>query len=142
MNICGIALNNTNRRRTILNNLLKNIKINVISGWNKKRDNILFRHKIILNISADKDYNIFETIRCNRCLFNKMIIISEEKYKHNLIDYADHIIFAKIKDIPKLVHKVLLNYKYYYKKLNLDNVNYTLNNHLIDKKKLIENIHK
>ena len=101
---------------------------------------LLFQHKIILNISAAEDYNIFETIRCNRCLFNKMIIISEEKYKKELIDYANHILFTKIEDIPHLANKVLLNYEYYYKKLDLDNINCTLNNHLINRKNLIWNL--
>ena len=137
-NLCGIALYNMKRRQNIMKHYsFKNIKINNIRGWKGTRDKILFQHKILINISADKDYNIFETIRCYRCLFNKMIIISEKKYKNELIDYAKHILFAKITDIPKLVKRVLSNYDYYYKKLDIDNVNYTLNNHLINKKKLI-----
>jgi hypothetical protein len=128
---------NTTRRSEIMNNYFKNIKIDHVRGWKKYRDNILFKYKIILNISAREDYNIFESIRCYRCLFNKMIIISEEKYKKELIDYENHIIFAKIEDIPEIINNVLSNYDYYYKKLDLDNINYTLNNHFIDLKNLL-----
>lgn len=138
--ICGINLESSERRCEFLNNLLsKNIKIYNIEKWGETRDNILFKYKIILNISSQEDYNIFETMRCNRCLFNKMIIISEEKYRTDLIDYANHILFANITDIPELVVKVLSNYEYYYKKLDLDNIDYTLNNHLINPQKLIQN---
>lgn len=136
--ICGISLIKSRNRQNIYNN--KNIKIENIEGWGDDRDSILFKFKIILNISSAKDYNIFETIRCNRCLFNKMIIISDEKYNKKLIDYADHILFSKVEDMPKLVNEVLSNYKYYYKKLKIDNVNYKLNDHLIDRKYLILNL--
>ena len=131
-NICGISMYNASRRKNFMNYMkFKNIDIKNIIGWNEKRDNELFRYKIILNISASKHYNIFETIRCYRCLFNKMIVISEEKYKQDLIDYSEHILFAKITDIPELIKKVLSNYEYYYNLLKLDNVNYNLNDHLI-----------
>ncbi len=137
--ICGIALQNTTRRRLIMNiGMFNNIKINNIIGWKENRDKDLFKHRIILNISAGNDYNVFESIRCYRCLFNKMIVVSEEKYKKELIDYADHMIFANIKNIPKILKDVEANYEHYYKKLGLDNVNYTLNNHCIDRKLLIE----
>ena len=138
-NVCGIAFNVFERRRKFYNNLLKKkIKVDNITGWKDQRDNLLFRYKIILNISGIENRTIFETLRCNRCLFNKMIIISEHKYKKELIDYADHILFAKIEDIPDLVNDVLSNYEYYYKKLDLDNINYTLNNHFINRKFLID----
>ena len=45
-----------------------------------------------------QEINIFETIRYNRCLFNK-IIISDEKYNTELIDYAHHMLVAKLEDI-------------------------------------------
>ena len=137
-NICGINIYNTPRRNNVINEMkFKNIDIKNIIGWNKKRDNELFRHKIILNISASEHYNIFETMRCYRCLFNKMIVISEEKYKQDLIDYSEHILFAKITDIPELIKKVLSNYEYYYNLLKIDNVNYNLNDHLIKQSLLI-----
>lgn len=138
-NICGINMYNTPRRSKLMEYIkLKNIDINNIIGWNTKRDNELFKYKIILNVCAMEDYNIFESIRCYRCLFNKMIVISEEKYKQDLIDYSEHILFAKITDIPELIKKVISNYEYYYNLLNIDNVNYNLNDHLIKPSLLIK----
>lgn len=135
-NICMVH-SNTDRRTQVMNEYFKNIKIDHVRGWSKLRDYTLFKYKILLNISAKEKYNIFESIRCYRCLFNKMIIISEEKYKKELIDYEHHIIFAKIEDIPEIINNVISNYEFYYKKLDLDNINYKLNNHLIDIKKLL-----
>ena len=139
--ICGIGILNTDKRKLLYNSLLENNKITNISGWEKQRDIILFKHKILLNISAFDHYNIFETIRCNRCLFNKMIIISDEKYNTDLIDYSHHILFTKLEDMSELITKVISNYDYYYKKLDLDNINYELNNDLINPQILI-NYHK
>ena len=136
--ICGICLDNTVTRKQIINEKsFKQFNINNIKGWNEIRDKELFQHKILINLSADIDYNMFETIRCYRCLFNKMIIISDNKYNNNLIDYKEHILFSKVEDMPQLISKIINNYNYYYKKLNLDNINIKLNDHLINKKYLI-----
>lgn len=140
--ICSIRPTNTPRRKIFFTNFnsTNNIKINSINGWNEERDNKLFTHKILLNISAKDNYNIFETIRCYRCLFNKMIIISEIKYNIELIDYSQHILFAELKDIPNLINDVINNYEYYYKLLDLDNINIHLNDKLINKKILSDKI--
>ena len=135
--ICGITIFNTRRRKSIYNHLLTSNKINNIIGWKKQRDLILFKHKILINISAGDEYNIFETMRCYRCLFNKMIIVSDVKYNTKLIDYAHHMLFAKLEDISELITNVISNYDYYYKKLDLDNINYELNNDLINRQILI-----
>ena len=133
-NTCGISLNNTPRRKNLINStIFKNLNIDMINGWNKVRDHKLFKYKILINLSAGDDYNIFETIRCNRCLFNKMIIISDIKHNKDLIDYQNHILFSKIQDMPNLISEVLNNYQYYYNTLNIDNIDTQLNNHLINK---------
>jgi hypothetical protein len=62
-----------------------------------------------------------------------MIVISDTKYNKNLIDYNNHILFAKIEKMPDLIKKVIDNYDYYYTKLDIDNVDIKLNNHLISK---------
>lgn len=128
-------------RINVINNIKKNnIDINYIDGWNIKRDNVLFSHKILLNISARSNYNIFETIRCYRCLFNKMIIISDKKYKPEIVDYYEHILFIDLEDLPNKINDVISNYEKYYKLLNLDNINIHLNDNLIDKNILLKYI--
>lgn len=140
--ICSISPTNTQRRLNFFSNFnsINNVKIIPINGWSNKRDNKLFTYKILLNISAKDNYNIFETIRCYRCLFNKMIIISEMKYNIELIDYSKHILFAELKDIPKLINDVINNYEYYYKLLDLDNIDIHLNDKLINEKILFDHL--
>jgi hypothetical protein len=118
--ICIITSKNNKYRYKIINEYKLNIDI--IEGWYLKRDNILFQYKILLNISAFKNFKIFEIIRCYRCLYNKMIIISDRKFKEELIDYNKHILFVDIDKLDIIIKDVIENYEIYYKKLDLDNI--------------------
>lgn len=119
--------NNSIRRKDIYNNLLKhkNVNISNIHGWYTERDEQLFQHKILLNIHYSSDYQIFEQFRCNRCILNKMIIITEksEDINYKLKPYIIECDYDKF--IETAIH-VLDNYDYYYYKLfnnfNLDQI--------------------
>lgn len=91
-------------------------KITLINEFGAKRDKELFQHKILLNVHYSKDYRIFEQFRCNRCILNKMIVISE---KSDDIDFElkDHMIECEYDDIVETTKKVLENYEFYYHKL-------------------------
>lgn len=117
----------TKYRRNIINLLKdKNITLDLISRFGKERDNEVFQYKILLNISQSYDHTVFESIRCDRCIYNKMIVISD--FKENMEEYylKDYIIFEKYENIPDKVIDVLTNYDYYYNKLykdfNIDNI--------------------
>lgn len=131
-NICTMKPCESYRNRIVANIQKHNIDINFINGWNKRRDKVLFSHKILLNLSLFDNYKIFETIRCNRCLFNKMIIISDKKYNSDLIDYSKHIIFVDSVDLPNKIKDVIDNYEKYYKLLDLDNIDMHINDDLIN----------
>lgn len=108
---------NSPRRISIINDLkLQNININQIYGFDKIRDDSLFTHKILLNIHFDDDYKIFEQMRCNRCILNKMIVITE---KNNDIDYElkQYIIECDYESLLSTTIDVLKNYDIYYNKL-------------------------
>jgi hypothetical protein len=134
--ICCIYSSNKYRLNII--NKIKNIKY--IDAFYEERDKILFSYKILINISYNLEYKIFEVIRCYRCLFNKMIIISDHKYNENLIDYKKHILFTDYENIPILAEKVLNNYEYYYKLLDLDNIDIDVNKVYINNLKNLLNI--
>lgn len=119
-NICIIGLlDNIPFNRQNIINLLKerDINVDIITGFNKDRDNELFKYKIILNISFFDNYKIFESFRCDRCIYNKMIIISD--MKDDIEDYYlyKHIIFVNYNEIVDTVINVINNYEYYYNKL-------------------------
>ncbi len=131
-NYCAITLSNTRKREKFFTSLKeKNIEVDNIWGWGKSRDMCLFSYKILINISAHDDFNVFETFRCYRCIFNKMIIISDIKYKIELVEHTRHVLFAETENIPGLINDVLSNYDKYYKMLDLDNIDYHINDHLI-----------
>lgn len=123
--ICIIQPFQSEYRWNIINELRNkyNLNINIITGYGDERDDILFRHKIILNISYSPCANMLETIRCYRCVFNKMIVISDEKKDEKLL-LKDYIIFEKYENMCDKIVYVLNNYNDIYNKL-FNNFNLT-----------------
>lgn len=118
--IC-IMSNISEYRQTIINNIkIKNVNIDIIDGWKKERDFELFSHKILLNLGYTDKYKIFESLRCDRCIFNKMIIISDKKEDIELYYLKNYIIFEDYDKIADKAIEVLNNYDMYYKQLGLD----------------------
>jgi hypothetical protein len=107
--VCFVGLL-TPYRYQIIEQISKKIKIDNIGFFGAHRDNILSNYKILLNLSADPSYQVFETIRCYRLVFNKIIVISEEKEikENNIVDSC--IIFAKKEDLQNTLDYVLKNY--------------------------------
>jgi hypothetical protein len=111
--ICMIYPGKSIRRRIIIDQLRKEgIPVRVISGFGKKRDEELFQHQILLNIHFDKTYKIFEEMRCNRCIYHKMIVISETSLyddenplKGRYITVAYEHFIEKVKDVLKNFNK-------------------------------------
>ena len=68
-------------------------------------------------IQYEEDYTINEQIRINRCIFNKMIVISQTGRNDNLLYLKDYIIFCKYENIVEKTIEVLNNYKFYYDKI-------------------------
>ena len=142
-NVCLIGtINNIPSNRQNIINLLKqkNINVDIISGFNTARDVNLFKYKIILNIGYYPDNcKVIETFRCDRCIYNKMIVVSD--MKDNIEEYylKEHIIFTDYNNIPDKVIEVINNYDEYYNKLfsklNIEEINcklYNLSKNLID----------
>ena len=66
------------------------------------------------------NHKIFESIRCDRCIFNRMIVISDKKENMELYNLKDYMIFEDYDKIADKAIEVLNNYDMYYKKLGLD----------------------
>lgn len=104
-------------RKNIIDKLTSNnITSNQIFGFDRNRDDNLFKHKILLNIHFNERFKIFEEIRCNRCIFNKMIVITEKSLN---IEYElkQYIIECDYDNLVDTVAGVLNNYEFYYNKL-------------------------
>lgn len=109
-------------RFNIRNQLLqKNIQVNHINGlFAGERDQLLFKHKILVNVHYKEEYKVFEEMRCNRCIFNKMIVITEKSVYNENNRLKKYMIECEYSEIPDMVEKVLTSYDYYYYKLFAD----------------------
>lgn len=131
--VCFVGLNENARRGTILQQipgitLLENV-------YGKKRDEILFRHKILVNIHYADVFSIHEQIRTTRCVFNKMIVITEPSSDDSLVPLRAFMIIVPYEMIPKTVEFVLENYESVYARLfsrSFDEVRKTLEQPLLE----------
>jgi hypothetical protein len=90
------------------------------NGFGAERDRILFANKVLVNIHYDENYNVFEEIRCNRCIFNKLIVISEPSIHMEHYKLKKYMIECPLDEIPEMVKQVLDNYEEYHSKLFAD----------------------
>ena len=106
----------SDRRQYIYEEISSQNKINIINGFGISRDVLLMKHKILVNIHYDNNYKIFEQFRCNRCILNKMIVITETS---DLSDYElkDYVIMCDYNELAEKCIEVINNYDYYYDKL-------------------------
>ena len=119
----AMVSNNSSRRWSIYHKMRSmNIKVDNIIGWLRERDNRLFRYKILVNIHHKKDFKIMEQFRINRCIFNNIIVITEDSTYSNKLILKNYMIICKYEDIIDMVIKVLNNYEHYYSKL-FNNIN-------------------
>ncbi len=122
--ICMVFPGNQSvRRHNILRQLRKNkVPIEIVKGWGKNRDLNLFKYKIIVNVHFNIHYKIFEELRCNRCVFNKMIVISETSIFDNTNPLKKYMIIVPYTQLIQKIKDVYNNYEKYYNEL-FDNYN-------------------
>lgn len=129
-------------RRTKLWNDLQNKKMSSINimGWGKERDTLIRKCKVIINVHHFECFNIFEHIRCDRLLFAKKIILSDESILMNELDVSPYIHWCKFDKILDIAENIVDNFEMYQDKINtvgLKNLRYhrrlTLQNELDNK---------
>ena len=99
-----------------------NINVNIIEGFGDKTNELLFKHKILLNLTNGKEYNLLNHINCNKCLFNRMLVINEE-YLDNENKILDNFILRiKYNFIDIFINFIISNYKNIYSRI-FDNFN-------------------
>jgi|SaaInlV_150m_DNA_2_1039686.scaffolds.fasta_scaffold01547_5 hypothetical protein len=107
---------NTYRRTKMWNDLQKTEwKCINILGWGKERDELIKRCKVIINIHHFEVFNIFEHIRCDRMIWAKKIIVSDNSLYMDKLDITKYIFCEKFDDIIPMAEKVLQNFTDYYR---------------------------
>jgi len=107
---------NTYRRTKMWNDLQKtNWKCINILGWGKERDELIKRCKVIINVHHFEAFNIFEHIRCDRMIWAKKIIVSDNSLGMDKLDITKYIFCEEFDNIIPMVEKVLQNFTDYYR---------------------------
>ena len=95
----------------------KLFKITPIYGYGPSRDYQILKHKILLNIHYNEYYRTYESIRCDRLIFNKTIILSEFSNEKSIPeDLREYIIqFSNIEELKTKLEILSVNTEEYYK---------------------------
>lgn len=104
-------------RRTKMWNDLQNTKwkcINIL-GWGKERDELIKRCKVIINVHHFEAFNIFEHIRCDRMIWAKKIIVSDNSLGMDKLDITKYIFCEEFDDIIPRSEEVLQKFTEYYR---------------------------
>lgn len=107
--VCMIGAAQSIRRRRIFDALI-GMGIEGIWGWGDQRDKSIMDFKIVINIHYDDDYLIHEHLRCDRCIMNGLIVISESGYDDSLIPLRHHMIMTPYNGLVDAVAMVLADY--------------------------------
>lgn len=117
--VCMIYPGPSKRRLAVVDRLRNlGVAVTMVRGWGAKRDALVWKHKVLLNVSYREDYRIFESKRCHRCIANGMLVVSDRKEEQG-DEYYSRVLFSDYDKLPELVMQVLANYPRYYQQLGL-----------------------
>lgn len=113
-----LSIPNNNYRENILNNINFDVKFNKIwikECFGEERDNYFKKTKIYINIHGSENHLTMELIRIVNLIFKKVIIISQNSVKNELLFLKKYILIHNNPDnILKCTNEILNNYEYYY----------------------------
>lgn len=110
----------TYRRTKLWNDLQsRNMTSINIMGWGEERDSLIRKCKVIINVHHFECFNIFEHIRCDRLLFAKKIILSDESILMNDLDVSPYIHWCKFDKILDMAENIVDNFEMYQDKINI-----------------------
>ena len=106
-------------RINIFNFCKEYFNIKHIKGFGISRDKQLFNNKALLNIHYDNRYKIFENIRCERLIFNKIFIISEKSIDESINnDVKEYILeFNTLEELVSIFNNIKENFDVFYERI-------------------------
>jgi hypothetical protein len=110
-------------RRQLTIDLLRQagVSVTVITEWGAVRDNHLWQHKVLVNIHFADNYQVFEEIRCNRCLFNQMLIVSEDSLLDEEHPVKEFVFFRPYMELVAQIQFLLQHYDVIHRNLYSNN---------------------
>lgn len=101
-------------RMTPINKIINsNNSINIIRSWYNERDLEICKAKVLLNIHYNKNYNIYESIRCDRWIFSGNLVLTEDSYDNDSNDLKKFMITTEYENLPLLADKIIKNLNLY-----------------------------
>lgn len=91
----------------------KNMSVNIIDGWYNERDLKIGKSKVLLNIHYNENYNIYESIRCDRWIFAGHLVLTEKSHDNDSIDVKDFLITSDYVDLPNKANNIIKNLNFY-----------------------------
>lgn len=82
-----------------------------IIGFGKARDDVLFEHKVLVNVHATDEYNVHEHMRTDRCVYQGMIVVTEPSVDTDKLPLRPYMVVEERSKIPARVQSILENYK-------------------------------
>ena len=96
------------RRRQIYDELRgQGVDITNVTGFGVDRDAVVYQHRILLNIHADRNYTVFEELRCTPCVLNEMLIVTETCSNMDGYPYRDRVIEAPYDELVATVCRIV-----------------------------------
>jgi hypothetical protein len=107
---CAVGL--SKRRKQICNKLRsRGVKVYDVVCWDTyKRDAMIAKAKILINIHYNSKFKIYEHYRCDRWIPSGMLVVTEESYSDNLLDVKDLLYINNIDTIVEYTINILNNY--------------------------------
>lgn len=100
------------RRNNILNALkLAGFSIIIANGFDNHRDLQISEAKILLNIHYANDYQIYESIRCDRWAFAGHVVVSESSLFTDSLDMNPIVQFFEYEQLVSKTIEILQNYE-------------------------------
>lgn len=91
--------------------------LHVNTRCDDERDQMVAQAKVLLNVHYDKQYNTYETLRCDRWALSGMLVLSEESNNQDQLDTYDLITFSPEDQLVENAIKICKNYDEEMKKL-------------------------
>lgn len=126
------------RNKIIMELMKNNLTINNVDGWYNERDLKLGKSKIILNIHFNKNYNVYESIRCDRWIFSENLVLTEKSFDNDSIDLKNFMISTDYENLSSYAIKIMKNLSLY-KNLCFSNKKKVLLQEAINNRKQIYN---
>jgi hypothetical protein len=81
-----------------------------ILGFGKKRDDVLFQHKVLVNVHATEEYHVHEHMRTDRCVYQEMIVVTEPSIHTEQLPLRPYMVVEERSKIPVRVQSILEHY--------------------------------